>query len=338
MDQPPDLPTELKDKFEVHEADPRVPFPASTQLPLREVVAVQPTQGADANQVTADTSAAPKKKKRPSRKSRKKEVIASDEVPPQEPDGRATAQPVPMRRPSKDPIWVGEKLTYEFTYLGIPGGDFTLEVLPYKIVNDRKVYHVRGIAQSSGFLNMFYRVNDMLESFFDYDGVFSYRFHLVLDESKQTRDALELYDYDKRQTYYWNRWNHSTSGYLETKEYGTIEPLAQDSISSLYYVRTVPLPTGKVFSFPVISEGKTWEAVVTVVRREMLDTVLGKIPTVVLKPETKFQGVLQKKGDNYMWLTDDERHILVRVEAHVKIGTFVGKLKKFEMGTPPLEP
>ena len=58
--------------------------------------------------------------------------------------------------------------------------------------------------------------------------------------------------------------------------------------------------------------------VITVVRREMLDTPMGRIQTVVIKPETKFHGVMEKKGDSYIWLTDDDRHFLVRMEAKVR--------------------
>jgi hypothetical protein len=48
---------------------------------------------------------------------------------------------------------------------------------------------------------------------------------------------------------------------------------------------------------------------------------------------------MEKKGDSYMWLTDDDRHFMVRMEAKVKIGTVVGRLKRVEsMGTPPPQP
>ena len=61
-----------------------------------------------------------------------------------------------------------------------------------------------------------------------------------------------------------------------------------------------------------------------------------RIQTVVIKPEAKFHGVMEKKGDSYMWLTDDDRHLLVRMEAKVESGTVVARLKKVEsLGTPP---
>ncbi len=97
----------------------------------------------------------------------------------------------------------------------------------------------------------------------------------------------------------------------------------------------IPLPLGTVITFPVISEGKYWEAICNILRREVRDTPLGEVPTIVIQPDTKFQGVLRKNGDSFLWLTDDDRRFPVRLEAKVKIGTVVANLVRIELGTPP---
>jgi hypothetical protein len=245
----------------------------------------------------------------------------------------------PNRRPEKEPIWIGEKGTYDITYFGVSAGEFTLEALPFKSVEDRKVYNVRGIAKSSPVFSLFYRLEDMVETFIDYDGFFSHRFHILLDETKQRRDSVELYDSVKKQTFFWNRWNHLNGknwDYSETKTFAPIQSFSQDSLSALYYVRTLPLPDGAVITFPVASEGDSWEAVVTVVRREYMETPLGRVRCVVVKPEMKYKGILKKSGgDSFIWYTDDDRRVVVRLEAKVKVGTIVATLKKWDPGTEP---
>ncbi len=224
---------------------------------------------------------------------------------------------------------------YSISYFGVSAGDFTLEALPLKVIDGRKVYHVRGGAVSSSVFSLFYRLNDVVESFIDYDGLFSHRFHLVLDETKQTRDSLELYDSMKKQTFYWNRWNHKTNGYKETKEFGSMESFSQDSLSALYYLRHQKLEPGVVVSFPVVSEGKSFESVCTVVRRETIRTSMGEVRALVIRPEMKYQGLLKKSGDSYLWLTDDDRKIPIRLEAKVRIGTVMAVLSKMEPGVTP---
>jgi hypothetical protein len=297
---PKEIPVELRDKYEVKDDG------LSRAVPQQVVAELKP------------------EKKKPGRKKLK--------AAPRAAGGGFV---YPNRRPEKDPIWLGEKQVFEVTFFGMSAGDVTFEALPYKTINQRKVYHLRGTAISSKVFSLFYRLNDTIETYLDFDGLFSQRFHVLLDEAKQQRDALEINDSEKAQTFYWNRWNHHVNGYTETKEFAPIQPFSQDSMSALYYLRTVPLFTGAVFEFPVVSEGKSWDAVVTVVRREMMDTPLGRVRTVVVKPQTKFQGVLEKKGDSFIWLTDDDRRFVVRLEAKVKIGTVVANLKSVELGTPP---
>ena len=241
----------------------------------------------------------------------------------------------PTRRPDREPIYVGEKLFYSIQYLGLLAGDLEVEALPFKKVNQRKVYHIRATARSSPVFTLFYRLHDQVETFIDFQGIFSHRFHLLIDESKQTRNSLELNDSEKRQTFYWNLWDHKTIGHQETKEYSPIEPFSQDSVSALYYLRTVPLEVGRDIHFPLVTEGKTWEAVCKVLRKESVNTPFGRTQAFVIQPEMKYQGILKKTGDSFLWLTDDERRIPVRLEAKVKIGSVVAQLREAELGSKP---
>jgi hypothetical protein len=331
---PKELPPEYQEKFEIRDAgDVVTPAP-------------QPSASPSPSPTPRPKPAKPPRKPRRARGKHPAPEVSPSSAPGLNPSPIPAAQATapdeavpsfawPHRRPAREYFWVGEKLTYDITYFGMVAGDFTTEVLPLKVINNRKVYHARGTAKSSSVFSLFYKLNDSLETFFDYEGLFSHRFHILLDESKQSRDSLELYDSEKAQTYYWNRWNHKTRGYTETKDFFPIRPFPQDSFSALFYLRTLPLKTGEVYTFPVVSEGKTWDAVVTVVGRGEMDTPVGRLKVIKLKPETKYQGILQKRGDSYLWLSDDDRRFLVRLEAKVKIGTVVGQLKKIEYGTRP---
>ena len=215
------------------------------------------------------------------------------------------------------------------TYSGVPAGTFTLTAKPFKKINNRKAYHIEWHALSSKVFSLFYRLNDYIYSFIDYEGLFSHKFSMHLDESKQKRTSVELHDYGRRQTFFWDRRNHYKKGFSQRKTVRSIPLWGQDTLSALYYIRMVKLPpVGKSFSFPLITQTKTWEAVVHVVRKEKVRTPMGEVNTVVLKPETKFKGILRKRGDSFIWLTDDDRRIMVKFVAKVKIGSVKAALKK----------
>jgi len=295
------LPTDLQTKFEVTESSglPRPPSPSPT-------------------------AAAAKKKGKV-----------------KEPKGAKTAKvpfSIPNRRVKPEPIWIGEKTTMEVTYIGLAAGEISMEVLPMKKIADRDVYHFKGMVKSSAVMNLFYRLDDMIESFWDYEGLFSWRFHMVLDETKQRRDVLELYDPEAKKAFYWNRRNQPDKPPVESKEYFDMVPFAQDSFTAAYFLRTLPLKDGETYVYPVVSEGKGWDCVVTVLRRQMMDTPLGRVQTVVVSPQTRYNGVAkQEKGAGTIWLTDDDRRFIVRLEAKVKIGAVAAQLKKVELGTPPAQ-
>ena len=334
-------------KFEAHPLDeaPKVsssPTPTPTPVNLFErakgedaakSTAPVPETPLVTKPSTADAAVTGKRGRKPKKKKGEAAVVVADAAPVAAPSPQSL---IPDRRPKLIPFWVGELQVLDITYLGMIAGQFELELKPEVVINDRKAYHFEGRARTSSLFNIVYSLNDRIESFVDEVGLFSHKFHMVLDQTKQKRDSLELYDYEKKQVYYWNRKNHVTKGYSEIKEYKPIEPFSQDSYSAYEYMRTLPLETGKEYSIPVVSEGSSWEGVVTVVRREEIETYVGRFKSIVVKLQTRFAGVLkQGQGDSFLWLSDDGRRFILQMEAKVKIGSVMGVIKKLELGQKP---
>jgi len=286
---------ELAKKFEIKDVDAATPTPTPVKKSVRKIT--------------------PKKSLK--KKHQKGADVKHEAVVP------------PMRRPDSMPFDVGEKLEYGIRYIGVTAAHFTMEVLPFKEVNDRKVYHLRGHAQTVSLFELIYRVNDVIESYWDYDGLYSSRFTMELDESKQSRKVIELYDYDKKKSYYWNRVDHSEKGYSEQKEQYDIPLWSQDPMSALYYVRTLKLPTepGKEARFPVILDGKPWESVFRYVGQEKIYGGDRYYDADKYQLEN-YQNGQAKNKDNTLWLSRDEHRYVLRLEAKVKVGSFAIALDK----------
>jgi hypothetical protein len=326
-DLPKDMPTEYYKKFEVKDA---------TQVMAPDPAFVGPPSPNPSTAASAEVaeSERPHRGRRWMRSQEQQEKdLALAQIGPKKhvPLVYRTVTPVG----EKNPIWIGEKLTYDVSYLGLTAATFILEALPYKYIAGRKVYEIQATVHSSSAFSLFYKLEDVVQTFIDTQGVFSHRFHMQLNESKQIRDSLELFDSESEEAFWWNRWDRKEKGYEEKKEFHPMEPFPQDSLSSLYYLRFVPLPQDAAVKFVVESEAKPLDAVITVVGRETLETPVGRLKTIKVKPEAATRGVLERKGNSYIWLSDDDRRFLVRLEAQVKIGTIVVRLKKIEKGTPP---
>lgn len=291
-------------------------------------------------------------KKKKARKAKDDKVEAQDIVPQIDkngvpiikagtPDSILTLNTaVPNRRPKIDPIWIGEKIWMDATWLSMAkAGELVLEVLPYKEINGRKVYDFKGAAKTSDLISLVYKAEDWIESFVDYEGLFPYRFIMHGDETKHIRNTLELFDHGAKKQYVHIHDNRIQQGEIhEEKGYKDLTPFSQDTISSIYYARTLDYPDGAVVRFPTTTGGSQFETQLTVVAREELSTPMGKMRAIKTKVETRLRGVLQQQGDAYIWLSDDDRKFLLRFEAKVKIGWIAGITKQIEKGQVPPPP
>lgn len=226
----------------------------------------------------------------------------------------------------------GERTILSITYLGVEAATIDIEVLPLKRKREKWLYHVQGLLQSSPFFSVFYRVHDKAESFFDFEKLYSHKFSLQLDEARKKRDLLELYDEDSLELYYWDRMRHKRKGFHLVQFIKKLNKHSQDALSALFYLRTLELKEGKSYSFPVVSNGKPWTIHAKVEEKAPLATSLGNFPAIKISLESRFEGILKKRGEIFVWLSDDKNRFLLKVDATVKIGRVIAYLKRLKRG------
>lgn len=240
---------------------------------------------------------------------------------------------IPNRRPESDPVWVGEKITMDVTWLNTTAGEFLMEVLPHKFIKGRKVYSLKGTARTSKLFALVYKADDTVQSFVDYIGWFPYKFELLGDESKHKRRGLELFDHVAGKQYVWNYdYRIPQNEVHENKDVKPLTRFTQDSLSALYFIRIHDLRVGKVIKFPMTTGGDQWETEVSILKHEDLKTPMGIRSALKTKVETRFNGALRQQGDAFIWFSDDFHRYPLRFEAKVKIGWVAGITKAIEPG------
>lgn len=238
----------------------------------------------------------------------------------------------PNRWPMPAFFRTGETYLFDITYFGATAGELALELLPIKVVADRPVYHLRANARTASVFSLFYRMNDVAESFLDVESLVSHKFTLKLDESLQTRDMLELYDQRAQRVYYWSKLDHKKKGKKDEEFEISSAPFTQDGLSAFFYIRTLPLKDGDVYEFPVVNNGKLRNVRVSVVRRENIKTKIGVRAAVVLKPEVVLDGAIKTYGDNFVWISDDAERVILKVDAKIKVGSIIAYLREHRYG------
>jgi hypothetical protein len=106
-----------------------------------------------------------------------------------------------------------------------------------------------------------------------------------------------------------------------------------DLTSALMWLRLQPLQPGQHYEVPVCAGSRQFTLVADVLGRETIDTPAGTFASVKLKVRTGLVGKFSTKRDSFMWLSDDPRHVLVRMSADFAVGSIVATLKSYRPGT-----
>ncbi|MEN8135712.1 MAG: DUF3108 domain-containing protein [Thermodesulfobacteriota bacterium] len=224
--------------------------------------------------------------------------------------------------PADFPFQPGERLVYKLRWGVVTAGYAELEVLPFVQVNgEEDAWHFILKVRTSGFVDLFYKVRDRIESYTDLTLTNSILYRKEQREGNTDRDVVVSFDRVARSAVYSNK--GAAQNAIVVKD-GTIDPLA-----SLYYIRNWPLAENLEIVKPVTDGKKVVSGVARVVRRERLKIGGIKYDTFLVEADLKeVRGVFEKskKSKLRMWITADNRRLLVKVKSKVVVGSFTGTL------------
>lgn len=212
----------------------------------------------------------------------------------------------------------GENLRFVVKWGVVTAGYSNLSIQGIDTVNGRPAYHLVSEARSGGVVTAFYRVEDHNEAWMDRGSLASVRYEKRIKEGKFLIEESTLIDQPRRR-YHMQSFRIDKNRY-EQKE-GEIPQNVLDVLSSLYYVRLLPLEVGKSYAMDVLSGDKVYPLEVRVKKREIVKVPAGKFDTILVEPLFRAPGIFVAKGKKLeVWLTADERRMPVRMRSDVFIG------------------
>jgi hypothetical protein len=219
----------------------------------------------------------------------------------------------------------GEKLTYIVSWSKIlKAGTATMEVKEEKTPEGKRVYRLTSTAKSSGVVSLFYPVADIARSILDAEELYSLSYTLNMSHGKRKKIRAMTFDHA-------NALVRTTTNNTE-QETSSVPSRVQDSLSSLYYVRTREDFGGKKEIFvDVYDSGKNWSVEIQILGKEKIKTPAGEFDTVKVKTHPKYDGLFQNKGEIFIWFTDDVRRIPVYMKSTISIGSIVATLTEMKL-------
>ncbi len=236
------------------------------------------------------------------------------------------------RRPIKDPFRVGEKVIHSVNYFKMQAGTLMLETRPYAMVNGVKNYQFRTTISTSSLFSSFYSVDDYVDVLMDFAQMIPSVFTLHVKETAQLKEAQMFFDQQKGVATYWEKKVTEKNGEENKKLQWDILPYAQNVFSAAFYMRTFQWEVGKENAFHVADDEKNLIFRAKAIRREKISTEAGEFNAIVVRPEIELKGKFNPVGDNYIWLSDDDRKFILRIESKIKIGTLVSEVTQIIPG------
>ena len=225
------------------------------------------------------------------------------------------------------PFKIGERLTYEVSWLNLTAVIAVMEVASTGGTRGDTVARLVGTAQSTPIITKFFPVDSRVESELDLDTLVPEHMTFRRREGKKKEDIEYVF--------------HQKEGTVTAVRGGTTESLpipagTQDILSCLYYTRTVLAPTpGASLKMNVYHDKKNRPVEVRVEGIETIEGAWGKAETVRVLVIMPFHGLFMNKGDIRVWVTNDESKTPLRMKAKVVLGSIVADLVD---GLPILTP
>jgi len=215
------------------------------------------------------------------------------------------------------PFGPGERMEYDVKFGALRVGNAHMEVVGLETLRGRPVWHTAFWVQGGNFL---YRVNDAYESWMDAETLSSLRFVQELEEGgKDTERKFEIYP--ERSIFV------QTSKKPPKEEESVSRPL--DDGSFLYFIRTIPLTVGRTYDFDRYFRPDRNPVRIRVMRKERISVPAGTFDAIVLQPVIKTKGIFSENGHAEIWLSDDDRRIMLQLKSKLSFGSLSLYLKSY---------
>jgi hypothetical protein len=227
--------------------------------------------------------------------------------------------------PERPDLWfpVGERLLYDMDWGVIPVGSTVVES-EWAADGTSTVLHIRYTTRTNPFCDRIYRVDDLIEAWIDPATFLPIRFRKKLEEGSFRCDETTTFHRD-RGTVLWASLTEN-----RVLEYNA-PPDLHDIVSLMYLLREHPFVPGATNTFAVAGDQGPTEIQVETVRAVRVDTPgYGKRPAVQLRPRVSGDSLFQRKVPDQVWISTDQRRLLLQMTVDVPLGHITMGLRTVE--------
>ena len=220
------------------------------------------------------------------------------------------------------PFHEGEELVYDVRFGALKVGTGRMKVVGIEPIRDRPAWHVQFSVKGGTF---FYRVNDRYDSWMDVQTLNSLRYVQDLEQGSRERER-EFEIFPERAVF--------REVFKNNRELPSVSNPLDDG-SFLFFIRTVPLEVGKTYEFNRYFKPDRNPVTIRVLRRERIRVPAGAFDAIVIQPIIKTAGIFSEGGQAEIWLSDDERRMMLQLKSRLSFGSLNLYLRSFRLEHAP---
>lgn len=222
----------------------------------------------------------------------------------------------------------GEQASYRVHYLGMTAGSAQVTVGAPMRQWGKDVWPIVSLAKSDAVVGV-WPVKDKYVTYWDFNSQRVLGSDMHEDQNnKRRRVRVKLSDDGRSAQVVKQKEGEAPS----EKNLEVLEG-ALDVTGATFALRNRALEVGEEYTYPVFTGSKSFVMKAKVEAKETLGTAQGRQEVLRLRVYTEFSGNLASKRDMVAWLTADARHLPVRIEAELALGSIVAELQGYQQGT-----
>lgn len=210
-----------------------------------------------------------------------------------------------------------ERLEYDISYGMFDVGYSVMEV----VSNDDGTVSIITRARSKGWVDDVYPVDDYAETIVEsFDTLRPIKYILKTREGKGRKHREVTFDHKAGKAYY-------VDHIKGIEEEFDVPDLVFDPLAAFFFIRRVSLNPGVSTAVPMFDSKEFTPIEVKVLKRKNIEVPAGIFNAVQISPVMQSEGIFSRRGDIYIWLTDDARRVPVLIKSRVLIGSIKVELK-----------
>lgn len=217
----------------------------------------------------------------------------------------------------------GEWLKFRIHY-----GWFNASYATLKVENDQigdvPVYHVIGNGKTTGLARVFFKVDDVYESYFGKAKGRPYKFVRNINEGGYTKNIEINFDYNESKAVLNDKKN-------KKKQDFKINDNIQDLVSAFYHLRNnyeaKDLVKGEFIELDLLyDDDGIFKFKLKYLGKEIVRTKFGKVECLKFRPFVESGRVFKEQESLTLWVSNDDNKIPIRIKADLAVGSLKADL------------